>query len=575
MNGVSNSALIFRRFTRILRSLGNLRSITVIRGIMLIFRNLLSLLWRHPGHLVWVALAYLPFVDWMSLALTGDQKVYLSTALEMREQGSWLKPILFGEPSYYKPPLQYWATLAGWKVFGFGLAGALIPSCLIALATAWLCGEISKLLIGRREIVSAGLWFGAALGTATFGLTAQMEIYVVFFYAAAWWAGLKFLQQPREGRVSAWLYLAFALAGVGALAKSPLYSVLWVAGFFSFLLITGEWELFRQRRLYGAWLLGVVLGAAWYLTALALDRERFWTDYFLRETWLKKSGNQSTGASLWLALAYFAFPFTLILLPSLRGLFQFRRRPEPLLFVLSAAWAPALFFSLYPYRVTTYLYLLLPVLVVVVDWGSVTVGRGVLFRWLLRISGVGVGLLSLALAAILFRAEMISLVIALAFCVSGSVVALLGWRERLRGFALASLAVVFVYHAAVAELAREDLAGLRSALSQWSGGSLAMLDENHDIWHEVGMLSSSIRQPVKRLHTRESGVDFLRQGGVLILSDAQIQSWGDLGAFDQISWQRWSTRTHFPYRDLILKGKRGIEDFDSRVKRTFVILKSK
>ena len=78
-------------------------------------------------------LAYMPFAGWMSIPWTGDQKVYLSTALEMQEQKSLLIPYLFGEPSYYKPPLQYWSTLAGFRIFGNTLWGAFLPSAIAAL----------------------------------------------------------------------------------------------------------------------------------------------------------------------------------------------------------------------------------------------------------------------------------------------------------------------------------------------------------------------------------------------------------------------------------------------------------
>jgi len=108
----------------------------------------LGFAWRHPGNLIWIALAYLPFLGSFSVPLTGDQKVYLGTALEMRQTGSWLKPILFGAPSYYKPPLQYWATLTSWKIIGFNLWASLLPSVVCVIVTAWLIGEISILLSG-------------------------------------------------------------------------------------------------------------------------------------------------------------------------------------------------------------------------------------------------------------------------------------------------------------------------------------------------------------------------------------------------------------------------------------------
>ena len=80
------------------------------------FRNLL---WRHPGHLFWVAAAYLINLGSFSVPLTGDQKTYVAIANEMRERGSWMVPYLFGEPNYLKPPFQYWATLISWNLFGW------------------------------------------------------------------------------------------------------------------------------------------------------------------------------------------------------------------------------------------------------------------------------------------------------------------------------------------------------------------------------------------------------------------------------------------------------------------------
>src|SRR4051812_37450503 len=95
-------------------------------------------LWRHPWHLLWIALVYLPLLGQMSVPLTGDQKVYLNISKEMYEAGSWLKPLLFGQGSYYKPPFQYWATLLGWNVLGYNFWGALVPSVIAVLLTAWL-----------------------------------------------------------------------------------------------------------------------------------------------------------------------------------------------------------------------------------------------------------------------------------------------------------------------------------------------------------------------------------------------------------------------------------------------------
>ena len=126
-------------------------------------------------------LAYVPFAGWMSIPWTGDQKVYLSTALEMQEQKSLLVPYLFGEPSYYKPPLQYWSTLAGFRIFGNTLWGAFLPSAIAALVAALATWSIARRLLPVREdgrassgAHRAALWFLGCIGTATFGVAAQM-----------------------------------------------------------------------------------------------------------------------------------------------------------------------------------------------------------------------------------------------------------------------------------------------------------------------------------------------------------------------------------------------------------------
>ena len=53
-------------------------------------------LWRHPGHLIWILAAYVPLLWEMMIPFTGDQKTYIAIAMEMRERGEWLQPLLFG-----------------------------------------------------------------------------------------------------------------------------------------------------------------------------------------------------------------------------------------------------------------------------------------------------------------------------------------------------------------------------------------------------------------------------------------------------------------------------------------------
>jgi hypothetical protein len=533
----------------------------------------------HPGYLIWILLAYLPFLGGVSVPLTGDQKVYLSTAMEMRERGSHLIPLLFGQSSYFKPPWQYWASIVGWSIFGFNFWGALVPSVVALVATAWFLGEIGVILGPKRAYLNAPLWFAAALGTITYGTTGQMEIWLVFFYAAAWWAGLRFLAPPFEERSWGWLYLAFALAGISALVKSPLYSVFLVAGYLSFLVVSGEWELFREKRLYLAWALGVVLGSIWYIYVIAVDRDRFWSHYVLQETWGKKAGNNSSFLSIWGALLYFCFPFTLLVVPGLRTILKGRRTGPVLRWIVCWSWAPAIFFSLYPYRIKPYLYILVPALALAVDWSYARLARrGRLFRGCLYASGVLVAWVLLVLAGVIARAELAPLPVAIGFALTAVLFFTLAFRQQMRALALTALLAVFLFRATAVSIGEQDIAGLKRFVAEHPGHEIVMLDEHHNIWHEIGYLSLGIGMPMHRVYDADEAAAALSSGHVLLLSDGQEQEFlpeirEKLGAapLARVDWPRWKVRGKFPFRALILKGRAGVPDFDERTHRHFGI----
>jgi len=526
-------------------------------------------------------LVYLPFLGRMSVPLTGDQKFYLNVSLEMRERGQWLIPTFLGQADYTKPPFEYWATLLGWKIFGFGLAGALIPSVFAAIGTAWLIGEIADLIGERRSVSSAGLWFGAALGTATYGWVAQMEIWVCFFHAAAWWAGLHYLAEPHGKRDSRWLYAAFSLVGVSALVKSPLYSMFWVLGYVAYLLTSGEWELFRERCLYRAGALGIAFAAAWFAYVGIVDGERFWDQYVLQESFGKSGGNGGSFGSIWLALLYLCIPFTFFLPGAIRVLWKWRRTSDVVRLALCWSMPAAIFFSLHPYRVKTYLFILVPMLALLVDWGYARLGRGNWYRFAMMATAFAGVTLFGALGVVLFRAELVPLWVSAGFILTGITLfplAVLGW---FRGLALASLAGVLMFHAAAVSIGEADLVGLRAAIAERPSARLAMLDPSKNIWHETGLLSAALGQVIHRLQSLDEVVEALRAGEVVALSDeqssrldeirAKLMGLGEMRGLEVRPWSRWKTVRKFPLETLIREG-RGAIDFDLATKRIFLVV---
>ncbi len=547
-------------------------------------KTLINSLWSHPGHLFWVACAYLPFLGHISIPLTGDQKLYMSTALEMKETGNWLQPILFAEPSYYKPPFQYWMTLISWKIFGFNLWAALLPSVFFVLLTAWCLGEIAYLLHERRLFVNAGLWFAAGLGTATFGTAAQMEIYVSFFYTVAWYCGLKFLARPIGFRNFNWLFAAFCLAGVSALIKSPLYSVLWSIGFLSYLILAGEWELFRERRLHYAILCGIFIGSLWYAIILSIDPGRFWSQYIQRESLEKLSGNQGSVFSLWGSLLYYCYPFTLMIFAAIRAVLKKGRRISNLiLFLICWTWPPFLFFSFFPYRNKPYAYILLPLFTILVDWAYFRVGRTKFFRTSVGISGVVILLFSVLLALVVYRGELAPQVIPLAFVLSGIWIFYCAFKDWMRGMVLGCLFTVLLFRLTTISMGEWDLSGLKKEVKLKPRAPVALLDEEHNIWHDVGLLSAALKKPIARLTQLDQVTDFLQSGGILALDDEQTKNHlrtieakllgrGDSRVLEEKPWPRWQRKNKFPLKEFLIGGKSGISDFEELTKRQFKIL---
>ncbi|MEN9723942.1 MAG: hypothetical protein RJB38_1928 [Pseudomonadota bacterium] len=523
-----------------------------------------------------ISLAYLPFAGWMSVPWTGDQKVYLSTALEMHQQGSLLIPYLFGEPSYFKPPLQYWSTLLGFQAWGESLWGAFLPSVIAAFVGALAIASVGKRVLRRPDSAEteaaptrAALWFLGSLGTATFGMAAQMEVYLVSVSFLAWAFALKYLDQSvlERRRRPGFLYLAFVMVGVLAWVKSPLYSVLWTLSYGALLILRREWREFVNLHSVAAVSLGVVIGASWYLTVLALDHDRFIADYWMRETWAKKGGNGGTPKELWLALAGFCFPFVFL---SLAGRAWFQKSSARLRsFVIAAGLPAALFFSLYPYRVSTYLYVLVPLVALIA--AEVEATRSRVATGVIRLTSMMCVLVVAYLVWLSVRIELASgwwLVAVLGV----GVMACAAWIRaviRPRFAVWAAMILVAWIHLAGVSLGERDLSGLRAFVSDHGSRRMAMLDSGRNIWHEVGLVALAIGRSVDRLSTTDEVLEALDSGHAVLLSDEQaaqvipeiherLAEEDDGREVAVVRWQRLETRRQLSLRELF-RAKRKLE----------------
>lgn len=491
----------------------------------------------HSKYIYLIIFAFYLIGIWgMSVPLTGDQKVYISIALEMRERAEWIIPYLFGEANFLKPPLQYWATLVGWNIFGLNLLGALIPSVLALLGSAYWVNQISKQEF-KTDSYLPGLLFSASLGTMTYGTTGQMEIWIVFFYLWAWY---EFLQNR--------LFRTFILVGIMAWVKGPLYPVLWVVSSAFYFYQRRELKRLVSKTYLLSLIVGVVIGLAWYLMAARTHLQPMLDVFLMRENMAKMQTNQGSMFGLWGEFFYTLFPWVLVVVMAISSSAVRLKLKQHRVFYFSFALFPALFFTFFPYRVNTYLYLLTPV----AAWICVSVGTLEKNKVSLALSTLST-VVALALAVLAIRLTLggwIGWEVGLPLLLVLGLWSIFHFKADLKGVALTSLLIVNLIRVGAVELGEKDLAGLRR-YHETNSAPLAYLIEYKDIWHEFGLVSSALGTDVQRLYRSEEMQEFLMKGGAVILQDAQgVMATG----LECTEWPRLRRRMKFPVVQLLTHG---------------------
>jgi 4-amino-4-deoxy-L-arabinose transferase-like glycosyltransferase len=466
------------------------------------------------------------------LPLTGDQKTYLSIALEMMTRKSWVIPLLFDEPNFLKPPFQYWATILGWKIFGLSLFGAFIPSVLALSGVSFVAMKIATILEFERPAV-VGLLTAASIGSMTYGSTAQMEIWIVLFLCSAWWSMLlrRYL-------------VAFLLVGMMAWVKGPLYPVLWTTS-----VILWRLSLLKDVRFVGSLLTGVLVGLSWYVAASFTHYESMLKQFFEVENMGKVTTAQGSIIGLWGEFLYSLFPWTLLLLVAVFQADTRRKWKRHLRFYLAYAGVSAAFFTFFPYRVNTYLYFLTPIMAMLISQMSFDFKQRM--KW-------GVTLFHLVLFS-LMAWIMLKLTLQgwfsgwiwIGFSVTALFFVICLKQGKAIGVATASLLMVLMLRCAAVGIGELEYGGLIAFDRQYHKPISYFMDRN-DIWHEFGMVSAIIHKPARVITDPQQVMEAIKNGDAVVYQDDQIPMQGpDLQCEE---WKRLKRRTKFPFQRLLSEG---------------------
>ena len=236
--------------------------------------------------------AWFGTLDYRKLIKT-DEGRYAEISREMAVSGDWLTPRLNGIKYFEKPPLQYWATAAAFKTFGFHEWTARLWTALTGFLTVLVVWWSGRRLFGE----SAGLYGAMVLISNLYfvgmGHFNALDMGLTLFTTLAL-AGFCFAQrdgaaqqEQKLGMLLTWAAMAFAV-----LSKGLIGIVLPGVTLVLYSLLARDWAPWRRLYLIPGTLLFLAIAAPWFVAVSIVNPEFPWF-FFIREHFLRYATDEA------------------------------------------------------------------------------------------------------------------------------------------------------------------------------------------------------------------------------------------------------------------------------------------
>ncbi|HAR43337.1 MAG TPA: hypothetical protein DCS07_12030 [Bdellovibrionales bacterium] len=513
--------------------------------------------------------AYAPYIGIRYVRTLGDEKVYVSQALEMARDGRWFIQTLGDVPAYYKGPVHYVLVRLGVKVFGFTPWAVLYMNLLFAMAGALALGALIKRRLPEWEEgpVWGGVGFGLCVGIYAHTFASQMEVELAGTAAVA----LYLLDRlgPRDAG-----YLFWIVAGFAGWIKAPLHSAFLGVGALIYWTLSGE--IFARLRNPKAWLAvltGIVVGFAGYLPAALLDWQNFYERYLLAEIVNKASTWQTIWTPIVSTYGFYLFPWlSLAVVAYVQGLWQLprmiRESAARRLLLLSISFSlPSLgFFIYHPFRLENYNLPFISGVFLLV--GLIWSRRNRFFEWFYSLGFALTAALSIGfpvfISAMHVRFSPLPewwpawlLPVVWVGGIGGAYAFIrYGVREKGRRpghLSLASVGLFWALGGFFSVVGEREMVDIRAYLKQADARgekvTLSYYNLMGNIWNEWGLLNFWVDHPVQGIHTEEKLRQAIENGDTILLSAGEghedfkkfVQKTYPLRQFTYIPWKRWQT----------------------------------
>lgn len=194
-----------------------------------------------------------------------DEALYAEAGREMLARGDWITPRVNGELFFEKPPLLYWASAAGYKIFGVSFLAARLPAALSAILVVLLTAIIGAKAWNLRAGLLAALALALSLQMALIGRMGIMDMPLTFLTLLAlvaywrWWRKGDFAGAAAFGAVIALAVLMKSIAGLLAPAIALIHLFFFrpvsrprllpiLLGVVTFAIIASPWFIIMAQR---------------------------------------------------------------------------------------------------------------------------------------------------------------------------------------------------------------------------------------------------------------------------------------------------------------------------------------
>ncbi len=346
----------------------------------------------HFSRLMLLTLAVITFLSLFDLGYrklaNPDEGRYSVLAQHMAVSGDFVTPRLNGLKYFEKPPMQYWATAAAFKVFGESEWSARLYTSICALLCLCLVGYTGARIFNRDVGLYSVLALAACPYFMALGQIVTLDMGLTFWTTLSL-CSFMISQSPRGGRDEhpPWVWLAWAAAAGAVLSKGLIGVVFPAATVFFYSVFCRDLSLIKKL-VSRTWIIGIilffVLVTPWFILVGERNPE-FYQFFFIHEHWQRFFSNTHRRVAPWWTfiaiLMAGAAPWAFMLLQSIWRGFNLRGNGEadfyhaskglpfsPLKFALIWCGFIMLFFSMSGSKLPAYILPIFPPLAIVIGY---------------------------------------------------------------------------------------------------------------------------------------------------------------------------------------------------------------